>query len=387
MAVELRHQDLVGILPSRQQLLVLRAALSEPEIALSAFAEWRTGVDDAKEFDREIFRLLPLLYHNMQKCGCTDPLMTRLKGVYRMNWVKTHTLFERMRPLVHAFADAGFDVMLLKGAPLGVRHYGNPALRPMMDIDIAIPERDAKRAIAMIKQSGWRANTEPSDDIIRFRHSGLFYGPDNEELDLHWRSLAEFVDAETDDEFRDRTTTFEFLDRKLLAPDATRLLLHTIIHGIRWNPEPPVRWIADSMAIFNSASADIRWHEMLDFAERRQLTHRLGIGLKYLKHAFAAPVPDSVIEAIDGHRQTRVERFEAKTILVDEYELYGRALGPLMIPAGEFARYVEPRRPLRSAFNFGRFLRYFWKLEKRREIPSYIMRGVRSRIARVIHAQ
>ncbi len=83
-----------------EQLLVLTAALSDGSRALAAFEKWRSGLDDSLKFDRENFRLLPLLYDNLVRCSCTHPLMARLKGVYRRSWVETHTLFEKMRPVV-----------------------------------------------------------------------------------------------------------------------------------------------------------------------------------------------------------------------------------------------------------------------------------------------
>ena len=93
--------DLPGLWPTEQQYLVLTAALSDGKRALAAFKKWRSGLDDSLKFDREVFRLLPQLYQNLARCGCTDPLMARLKGVYRMSWVETHSHFEKMRPVVH----------------------------------------------------------------------------------------------------------------------------------------------------------------------------------------------------------------------------------------------------------------------------------------------
>jgi hypothetical protein len=95
-----RDFDLPGLWPTEEQSLVLTAALADGNLALAAFEKWRSGLDDSLQFDREVFRLLPLLYDNLNRCGCKDPLMARLKGVYRMSWVETHTLFEKMRPVV-----------------------------------------------------------------------------------------------------------------------------------------------------------------------------------------------------------------------------------------------------------------------------------------------
>ena len=346
--------NLPGIYPSREQFLVLSASLCDGERALGAFADWRRELDETKEFDREVYRLLPLLYHNLHRCGCDDPLMGRLKGVYRMNWVKTQKLFAGMRPIVHALADAKFEVMPLKGTQLGLQHYRNPALRPMMDMDLSVPSRDARRAIAMLIEFGWKPKWEPTPDVLRYRHAMSVYGPNGEEVDLHWRSLVEFTDAQADDEFRAHTVPFEFLDRSLRVPDATRTLIHTVIHGLRWNPEPPIRWVADAMSVFNTSASKIEWNDMIEFAKHYKLAHRLHLGLDYLKRDFNAPVPADILASLARRRQTYVERVEAHTILSDPSSLYGKWF------VGKSVRFASAH-PIRMTLDFLGFLRVYSK--------------------------
>ena len=87
-----------GLWPSTEQKLVLRAALGDRCDSGTAFAAWRRDLDESKPFDHEIARLLPLLYDNLRRWDCKDGLMDRLKGAYRMNWVKVQTLFAQLRP-------------------------------------------------------------------------------------------------------------------------------------------------------------------------------------------------------------------------------------------------------------------------------------------------
>jgi len=378
--------NLSGIFPSREQFLVLSASLGDGERALGAFAEWRRELDETKVFDREVYRLLPLLYHNLYRCGCDDPLMGRLKGVYRMNWVKTQTLFARMPPIVHALADAGFEPMLLKGALLGIQYYRNPALRPMMDLDLAVPSQDAWRAIAMLIEMGWKPHWKPTPELVRFRHAMPFYGPNGEEFDLHWRSLLEFTDAQADEEFRAHTAPFEFLDRRLRVPDATRTLFHTVMHGVRWNPEPPIRWIADAVSILQTSASEIDWNDMTEFAIRWKLTHRLYLGLDYLKRYFDAPVPDDVVARLARHRRTYVERIEAHALLCDACAVYGKGRRPVWLPVAGYVRFATARHPIRMMLDFSRFLRFDWGLDRRRQIPQHVFRSIRNRALRALHA-
>jgi hypothetical protein len=358
--------------PTPEQFLVLTAALGDGDRALSAFESWRSGLDDTLRFDREVFRLLPLLYDNLNRLGCTDPLMARLKGVYRMSWVKSHKLFNEMRPVVHELVDAGFDVRLLKGVPLGVRYYGNPALRPVSDIDVSVSTREAAKASTLLTRMGWLPDREPTADLFRFLHAIEFSRPNVGVVDLHWRSLCEFVDGSAEEEFRCHTEPFAFLERQVRISDPTRMLLHTIIHGVRQNPEPPVRWIADAMKILGSSGSEIKWQALVEFAQRWRLCHRLGLGLNYLSRHFDAAIPTSVLKEVAKRRATVVERVEAKTIMRTT----------IMRPLGEYVRFAEAKNLVSVPADFANFLRHRWRLRRRREIIGYAYRGARKHLFR-----
>ena len=85
------------------------------------------------------FRLLPLLYINLQKQGVDDPVMGKLKGIYRQAWSKNQTLFHEMAGVIAHLQDAGIKTMLLKGASLSLLYYKNNGARPMADIDVLVP--------------------------------------------------------------------------------------------------------------------------------------------------------------------------------------------------------------------------------------------------------
>ncbi len=277
-------------------------------------------------------------------------------------------------------------MLVLKGAPLGSQYYGNPALRPLSDVDLAVPDRDASRASKLLVDMGWRPYWVPTADLFRFKHATEFYGPKGEEFDLHWRSLLEFADPRADDEFRSHAVPFEFLERHVRIPDATRMLMHTVVHGVRWNLEPPVRWIADALTILRVSGGEIKWHEIAAFAGRWQLSYRLGLGLSYLARYFDAPIPSYVLVELERRLPTLIERIEARSILCNGTELHRKTFGPLLSPLCGYARFSVGHNPVRIAAEFPSFLRFWWGLRRRREIVTYIARGMRNRFLRNIHA-
>ncbi|MGA9026181.1 MAG: nucleotidyltransferase family protein [Steroidobacteraceae bacterium] len=376
-----------GLWPSTEQKLVLRAALGDRCDSGTAFAAWRRDLDESKPFDHEIARLLPLLYDNLRRWDCKDGLMDRLKGAYRMNWVKVQTLFAQLRPPLEGLAVAGVDIIMLKGAPLAVAYYRTPATRPMMDIDIAVPANEVSRCLAVLGGLGWTPRAFFCKDVLRLRNALAIYGPDGQEFDLHWRILPEFSDPRADAEFRRHSVPFQFLGQAVHMPDATRMLVHSVFHGVRWNAEPTVRWLADATFILRNHAGEIDWDWLADFARRWQMSHRLGLGLAYLAEHLGAQIPLHVLQTLRMRRPTWVERVESRTLLRDERAVYAGMLGPIALPFGDYVRFIAGANPIRAAWDFVVFLRIYWGLRRRREIAGYLWRGIKARWRRALHGR
>ena len=375
-----------GLFPTREQFLVLKAALGTRAEALEAYAEWRRTLDVAADFDREIFRLVPLLHDNLRRLGVEDDLTGRLKGAYRLSWVKAHRLAAETRPILDEMIGAGLRVMAVKGAPLGLLYYGNPALRPMGDFDFVVPAADAMRVVEFVASRGYLPWRPVNDDTIRYRHAMGFKRADGHEFDLHWHVLFDFCDDGADEWFWSGAEPFDLLGHRVWAPDATRMLLHTIVHGIRWNEEPPVRWIADAMQILRHAGERIDWPALVEFTERRGVCRRMWLGLTYLRDHFGAPIPAAATERLGGRPPTWLERLENRTILRDYNDVHAGAFGPLLAELAPFGRYARGMTAWQFVDGFIRYLRYVWGLERRRDIVGYLGQRFSKRFRRFVHA-
>lgn len=363
--------------PSDEQRLLLEAALFEGDRAVAAFRSWRNTVRLEAEFSRGSFRLLPLVYHSMLRLGVDDPLMGRLKGVYKRSWYDTHQLVHRAQPVVARLVAAGIDVMLTKGAPLALSYYRNLALRPMSDVDLAVPQHRLHDALSMLRNLGWRAVREPDGDMLRFRHAVQCFGPAGGELDLHWRMMYEIRDKAGDESFWTTAEPLDFMGTAIKQPDPTHALLLVVVHGVRWNPETPVRWIPDALAILRTRTADVDWNRLLDLAATHRVTFRLGLGLSYLTESFRAPVPRFVLERLRAADQSLLERFERSVVLRDNGSSLVR---DQLACLAEYSRSAVSRNPLAFAVGYTHYLRYRFGLEGRREILPRILRAVRSRL-------
>ena len=363
--------------PTAQQRLLLTAALADDQVAIDAFHAWRAGIDLDDNLDRGSFRLLPLLFHNLHRLGVRDPLMGRLRGIYRLAWYENHALFHATKPVVAALEENGIATLLVKGVPLSFLYYGNHALRPMADIDIVVRRNDARRALALLDRFGWRDNIPPSDADFEFRHALGLLGPKKLELDLHWHLLYEANDDAADEFFWSAAQPFDFAGVASRTLNPTDALMHVIIHGVRWNAEPPTRWVVDALAIMRANHGVLDWKRMLSFARHWRLTHRLGLGLAYLTEHHAAPVPLSVLREFHTARPSVVERIENSVILRNTDRIFDHVVGKQWVIFAEYCRKTTASGPIDFVVGLSHYIRYRWGLRGRREIIPIIVGGLK----------
>jgi len=377
--------------PDAEQRLLLDAALADGATARDAYREWRARTDVDAEFGPAVVRLMPLVYRNLTRLGVDDALLGRLKGVYRRAWYETHQVMERSRPAVEALVARGMDVLLLKGAPLVLAYYRNHALRPMSDLDLCVRPDRATEAVAALTSLGWRPTAEPDSDRFRFCHALQFVHPAGGELDLHWHVMYEACRPGLDDALWADAESLDFGGLAVRQLGPTTLLLHTVLHGVRWNDETPIRWIPDALTILRARGDAVDWTRLVETGRRLAVTHRLGLGLDYLAREFDAAVPGRVLHALRTTTPSLVERLERTVILRDTSDVKSRATGNQWSIVVDLARLVDPvAHPLHFAASYPHYLRFRAGLGGRRDILPMVARGVARRLgarhARTAHA-
>ena len=176
----------------REQLLALRAALLPGPLAHEAFAEWRELVDfDAT--DAPMYRLLPLIYRNLEAQLESDPVLGRMRGIYRRTWVLNAIQIEGGGRAIVALGERDIPTMLLKGAAMIARWTGDSGVRMMADFDLLVPRERALDAVSCLLERGWRPAVDRSGPVtdadLDEEHALLLKSDGGGELDLHWRAL------------------------------------------------------------------------------------------------------------------------------------------------------------------------------------------------------
>lgn len=349
---------------------MLRAALLEGERALESWNEWKRNVN-IDVIDYGSHRMVPQLYRNLQRHGVKDPMMDRLKGVYRYYLYKNEILMHRLGSLLAAFADAGIDTMVLKGAALIQLYYRETGVRPMLDADVLVPAHQVEQAMEVLTRSQWRPFRYLQPQMrIPIVHSTPFEDDGGRQVDLHWHLFWECFNASDDEDYWTNALPIQIRGVQTLALSPTDQLLHTCWHGARWNEVPPIRWVADALAILAVSAQEINWPSLLTKAQKHRIVLPVRDSLEYLRKKFDAPVPDTVLESLAAVRVSNIER--------ENYELI---LNPMVPPTtGKILRmlYYDYRWLSSStssrikALAFAKHLQAKWNIDHLWSVPLHM---------------
>ncbi len=123
-------------------------------------------------------QVYPLLYRNLSDLGFSgvpEAVQSGLRSLYLANALRNQLLAEELARVLSLLGDAGIPVIPLKGVPLALALFGDPAARVCGDIDILVSPRDVMRALDLILASGYHAEVNhPYFSKIALRHGRHF---------------------------------------------------------------------------------------------------------------------------------------------------------------------------------------------------------------------
>jgi len=360
--------------PTQEKLLL--AALAKGERAVQAWKEWAERID-IKHLDSGSYRLLPLLAENLKAVGVDDPRMALYQGVTRHFWYRNRILFRCAGVVLGEFKRRSIPALVLKGGALVGPYYLHGGLRPMGDFDVLVPFAQAQAAVAALRETGWRPDAglpEDPDDLclaVLARHH--FKDASGFSIDLHWSLYRENSSFHSDEVFWQDALphTIQGIACQRLQP--ADQLLHVCKHGVEWDPNPTLRWIADAVRIL--AVSEIGWERFLEQANRLKFGPWLGAALSYLNERMEIPIPGEILGALD--------RFNQPRSVCMEYRMKSRRIEIL----GDLPMLWFDYRRFRSHTDLGgtgnavrRFLRCRWDIDSGTPLHVLIGRKLARRV-------
>lgn len=371
------------------------SVLSEAQrLAASGRIDWQAVCELARAGG-----LAPLLHDALRGCewlpgaaaGC-------LQDAYHETAVFAGLMSVELNRVLQVLADAGLPAIVLKGAALGHTLYGNPALRPMTDLDLLLRQPDVPAAVAALKGCGYQstvAEVRPGH-TLEFENELVLRSPGTPSLavELHWRLLdSPFYQAQIDEGWFWQTAQparIAETDSLVLGTEAN--ILHLSAHYVLHHKAQGIRWICDLAGLVEQSAAGgaIDWRLVLSKATGFRLVASVQLVLQQLTTDWQSPVSEDVVRAalrlpvseeeqrvvrwMLSERRPVVQRFWADlagmsgwrqrasfllanlfpspAYMVERYDLPGPALTPLAYPyrwAIGLGEFVSSRRKARAS--------------------------------------
>jgi len=353
--------------PSKKHELLLKAALFQGDKMFKAFHEWKRLVNFEEDIEPVSFRLLPLLYHNLSRQSVEDELMPRLKGIYRKSWSKNQLLFYKTGKMLVFFHENRIKTLVMKGIPLSILIYKNYAVRPMADMDILVPFSQARSTVELLRNSGWTLhNPHYLEFNLKYGRSATLIDKEDIELDLHWHPIFEAHGDISESDFWDQAVPFEIVGVKTLSFCPTDMLFHSIVHGLRYNPEPPIRWISDALYLLKCEENIIDWDRIVFFTQKFRVSLYMKDALNYLIREFDAPVPAEKLSEMERIRVTSVDK-----LIFKHSQKYGDRQPETFIEKGYSVYAAYMRQTNKNGF-FARHLGFFRYVRFRNQGKSFL---------------
>lgn len=374
MAIFIKNSGSASLL----ELLVRASSLPDDE-AIKAWNEWKSRIDLDGHLDPDTFRLLPQLYRNLQNQGVTDPLMMKLKGIFRKTWYKNQILFRNASAFLHSLHNAGIETLILYDAALTVLYNWDYGLRNMIGFSVLVHPQQAITAIKHLRWLNWRPLSRLPDTLTETHifagHVYRFQNAIGQMIYLHWYALPAYYQVNADNDFWYGAVAAEMHDVPTYILNPTDQLLQVCVQGAPLHIAPLFLRAADAKMVLNKAQSEIDWDRLITQAQKRRLLLPLTDTLTYLQDKLDTPLPPVVLPHIQVLPTSKYEQIEYKfktsrlTLLNRFFELWFN-----------YSRRTNERSLFRNIVGFPRYLQQFWFLEHLWQVPLQAISAARARL-------
>ena len=281
-------------MPSRGQSLLIKAAMLEPERALAAWQTWLER--HAEPLDSGSRRLLPLVHLNLAAPGAQ---LRHATAEYETARVRTALFLRALIPTIRVILEVGIEIMVLKGAALASDQYGQLYARQMGDLDLLVLPQDVDKTVERLEASGWsRRGRLPANRSLT--HACSFRHTSGRVIDLHWHVHAEARWAGADASIWQASVPTNLMGVPVRVPRFEDMFLHVCVHGARWSPIPPCRWVHDAFWILRNAGRDFDWQRVGDEAGRLEVSESAMVAIACLKELAPDRMPSRLPAALES---------------------------------------------------------------------------------------
>jgi hypothetical protein len=298
--IERRFPDYGWSWPTGGLDQLLKAALLADEDAAAACAARWLDENDIDLVSFREHRLLAAISDRFGRKLAGHSAYPRLVGLQKMLWTKSRMAMREAEPALKAMADAGCQVMLIKGASRIALNASAQRGRVAHDIDILVRPRDIQTAFDVLRDGDWQIATGVSPQYLRTRLASLrsmnFFKGNLGDIDLHQLAYDGSQRSDEDDvAIWRRADGAEFSGVDVLVPSPADRIALAIAHG-GLDAHTHSDWLVDCAVAIRGG--DVDWDVFLDVVARRGLAVAAAVALSYLTLDTGVTTPDRVLARV-----------------------------------------------------------------------------------------
>lgn len=285
-----------------QSSLGLKENKDKLEKAVPFSFDWNLFCKLAREH-----RIFPPVYKNLRELNSPDiPSLVchTLKAEYEKNLYKSLVMTGEMIRLVGILHDQEIPSLVLKGAPLAQKIYGNISLRMSKDIDLLVFQEYLGKAEKILLEEGYERKTtdlsltprQAQAYLRKFHHFVFIHPLRGVCVELHWKIHE--IDLKMDGFYQGRNAQRIMVGGyPIPVLPNEEWLFFLIVHGgsHKWMR---LRWLLDIEGFLQVT--EINWQKIMDFSSNVGMTSLVHQTLLLLHRFFQRTIPEKIFqEAIE----------------------------------------------------------------------------------------
>jgi len=275
-----------------------------PQLFLDLTEEdWRSLLN---ETDKQ--SITPLFYYRLKNSSLDiqipENMETRLRKSYLEVSGRNLRYFYEIKNILAKLQFAKIPVILLKGAHLAEKIYGNTTLREFCDVDILIKKNDLALACKQFEELGYSASRDFLIDGVSelVKHLPPFEKTKAPAVEIHWTLTNHFDQFNINlEDLWQRAEKNSVLDTPALGLCPEDLLLHLSMHGLYQHYfEYGLRTLYDLSVVIRHYEEMIDWKVLISRAREWKMERCLFLALFMTQMLLKTELPEEVGQNISA---------------------------------------------------------------------------------------
>jgi len=245
----------------------------------------------------------PLIYHNMSALGLLSLLPGNIQAKLRKDYYRTsalNLLFSRaLKEILGKMSQKKIPIIPLKGCLFMHTLYPSIALRPMIDLDFLVKEKDFDRASRTLNELGYKEVFDPKrPQAAQEYYAMVFENKDKATVELHKGLYIRFSHTFDMDGLWARAKRTQLLGQRVLTMSLEDTILSLCLHLAQHDFGIRLISLVDLSEIISQGGNRIHWNIIVTRSESQGMRTPVYLALLLLTEWFGIKIPAHVLRRL-----------------------------------------------------------------------------------------